>query len=440
MKFVVIGANAAGMSAASRIKRRQPDCEIVVLEKTFEVSYGACGLPYYVAGLNDNIDLVRIRSVTDFEKNGIVMHLGHTVEKIDFTQKTVQGRTSDGIAFSVNYDRLLIASGAFPRLLHVPGAEKRNLFTLKTPQDAEALRAAIEKTRGHVVIVGGGAIGLELAEACLLQKVKSLRIVEAAKQLLPGFDEEFALAARDELAKHGVQMHFNERVTAFSGGEAVERVVTDGGEYDADVVIVSVGFVPSTAFAEGLKKLPNGAIVTDGAMKTSEPDVFAAGDCASVWHMLLNEPAYLPLGTYANKQGRLAGDSLCGKPVSYTRALGTVMLRCMGLEFAKTGLTEAEALHAGMEAKSVSVRAHSHPHYFPNACEIAIKLCYRADNHVLLGAQIMGERASAIRIDPIAVAIDRGMTTEELGFADFGYAPPFSGVWDAVAVACNAAK
>ena len=440
MKFLVIGANAAGMSAASRVKRRQPESEVVVLEQSFEVSYGACGLPFYIAGLNDNLDLVRIRSASDFEKNGIVMRLGHTAERIDFTQKTVSGRDAKGGAFDERYDQLLIASGASVRRLGVPGEGLNNIFTLKTPQDAQAIRAAVSRRHASVVIIGGGAIGLELAEACLLQKVKSLRIIEAANQLLPGFDGEFALAARDELAKHGVHVHLGERVTAFSGGDAVSSVATDRGEYEADAVIVSIGVVPNTAFAEGLKKLPNGAIAADGEMKTSQPDVFAAGDCASVWHMLLQKPVYLPLGTYANKQGRLAGDSVCGKPAAYTRALGSVMLRCMGLEFAKTGITEAEAKAAGIDAKSVTVRANSHPHYYPNACEIVIKLCCRADNRVLLGAQMMGERETALRIDPIAIAIDRGMTAEELGFADFGYAPPFAGVWDAVAVAANAVK
>jgi NADPH-dependent 2,4-dienoyl-CoA reductase/sulfur reductase-like enzyme len=397
-------------------------------------------LPYYIAGINDDIDLVRIRSVSDFEKNGIVMRTGHTVERIDFVQKTVYGTTDAGKAFAESYDRLLIASGAAARQLPVPGAEKENLFTLKTLQDAERIREAIEKRRCNAVIIGGGAIGLELAEACLLQKVKSLRIIESADRLLPGYDEEFARAAKEELEQHGVRVHLGERVSSFCGEECVSSVATDRGTYDADVVIVSIGVVPNTAFAAGLKKLPNGAIETDANLQTSEADVFAAGDCASVWHALLQKPAYFPLGTYANKQGRLAGDALLGKPASYSRALGTVMLRCMGLEFAKTGLTEAEAKAAGFDAKSVLVRTHSHPHYFPDACDIEIKLCYRADNRVLLGAQLMGERETAIRIDPIALAIDRGMTTDELGFADFGYAPPFSGVWDAIAVAANAAK
>ncbi|MEN6637091.1 MAG: CoA-disulfide reductase [Clostridiaceae bacterium] len=440
MKIVVIGANAAGMSAASRAKRREQDAETIVLEATHEVSYGACGLPFYIAGLNDEIDLVRIRSVSDFEKNGIIMRTGHAVERVDFAHKTVYGTTDAGNAFAESYDRLLIASGARPRLLSVPGSERKNIFTLKTPKDAEEIRRAIEHKHADVVIIGGGAIGLELAEACLMQKVKSLRVIEATGQLLPGYDEEFARAAKDELERHSVHVHLQERVTAFSGGDAVSCVVTDKGSYDADVVIVSVGIVPNTEFAEGLRKLDNGAIETNEHMQTSEPDVFAAGDCASVWHMLLQKPVYLPLGTYANKLGRLAGDALLGKPTAYHRALGTVMLRCMGMEFAKTGLTEAEAKAAGMDVKSVLVRAHSHPHYYPNACDIEIKLCFRAEDRVLLGAQLMGARDTAIRIDPIAVAIDQGMTTDELGYVDFGYAPPFAGSWDAIAVAANAAK
>ncbi len=440
MKILIIGANAAGLSAASRIKRREAHNEVVVLEATHEVSYGACGLPFYIAGINDDLDLVRIRSVSDFEKNGIVMCLGQKATRIDYANKTVLGETDAGEAFVESYDRLLIASGARARTLSVTGADKQNIFTLKTPQDAQKIRAAIEHRHPRVVIIGGGAIGLELAEACLLQKVKSLTIVESAGQLLPGFEAEFAEAAAQELAKHGAKVHLNERVTGFSGGDCVEQVITDKARYEADVVILSIGVVPCTEFAQGLDKLENGAIVTNESMQTSEADVFAAGDCASVWHKLLQRPVYLPLGTYANKQGRLAGDALLRLPASYTRALGTVMLRVMGLEFAKTGLTEAEAKTAGISAKSVTVRAYSHPHYYPGACEIVFKLCYRAEDGLLLGAQLMGERDSAIRIDPIAIAIDQGMTTSELGFADFGYAPPFSGVWDAVAVAANAAK
>lgn len=440
MKIVVIGANAAGMSAASRIKRREAGSEVVVLEATHEVSYGACGLPFYIAGLNNDLNLVRIRSIAEFEKSGIVMRVGYTVEGIDFATKTVYGTTDAEQAFSETYDRLLIASGASPRRLEVPGADLQNIFYLKTPSDAAAILEAIGHRYTDVVLIGGGAIGLELAEACILQKVKSVRVIEAADQLLPGFDQEFAMAASEELKKYNVEVQLNEKVVSLSGGRCVQHVHTERATYDADVVIVSIGVAPTTAFAKGLRKLPNGAIETDKRMQTSERDVFAAGDCASVWHMLLNKPVFLPLGTYANKQGRLVGDCLVGKDAPYDRALGTVMLRCMGLEFAKTGLTETEARAAGFDAKSVSVRAHSYPHYFPGSFDIEIKLCYRATDRLLLGAQMTGARDTALRIDPIAIAIDRGMTTDELGFADFGYAPPFAGVWDAIAVAANAAK
>lgn len=440
MKYVIIGGNAAGMSAASRVKRKAPESEVIVLEKTFEVSYGACGLPYYVAGLNDSLDLMRIRPVAEFLKAGIDVRLGHTVEHVDFSSKEVVGMDANGGVFSLEYDRLLVATGASPRRLKVPGAEKENIFTLKTLEDAERLRKAIERNPGHVVIVGGGAIGLELAEACLLQKTKSVRVIEALDQLLPPFDPEFALAAKMELELHGASVCMSETVQSFIGEEAVAGVVTDKGSYLADIVILSAGVVPNTQFLDGIETLKNGAILSDQAMRTSVKDVFAAGDCASVWHSVLEKPVYLALGTNANKQGRLAGDSMMDKDVCFDRALGTTMVRCMGLELAKTGLCEREAAQAGLPYKTQTVETRSHARYYPDACIITIKLCYRADNHILLGAQLMGKQETALRVDALAVAVDQKMTTEELGFVDLGYAPPFASVWDAIHIAANASK
>lgn len=439
MKLLIIGANAAGMSAASRVRRREPDCDVVVLEQTREVSYGACGLPYYVSGHNDEIDRVRVRTAEEFIRSGIDLRLGWRAERIDTREKTVSGVNEQG-AFTERYDRLLIASGAAPRMPDVPGARLDGIFVLKTPQDALALRAAIEGGNARVAIVGGGAIGVELAEACVRQKAKELTILEAADQLLPPFDAEFAAAAKEELERNGAVVRLRERITAFLGDGRVCAVETDRGRYDADVVIVSIGVTPSTAFAAGLNRMQNGAILTDAGMRASEPDVFAAGDCASVWHALLDRPVYLPLGTYANKLGRLAGDAVCGKPAGYHRALGTAMVGCIGLELARTGLSRREAECEGLEVKRVLIKASSRPHYYPGAAELTISLLYLSDSLRLVGAQIMGARDAALRIDPLALAIDRGMTTQELGFADFGYAPPFSGVWDAIAVAANAAK
>lgn len=439
--MLVIGGNPAGMSAASRVKRRSPETQVVVLEQTHEVSYGACGLPYYIAGLNDDIDLIRIRKVPEFEQNGIQVKTGVKAVGVDFSAKTVACESEDGQRFEETYDKLMIASGSSPKVPPIPGIRKPGIMPLKTLQDAENIKTAMLAGAKSVVIVGGGYIGLEIAEACILQKIPQIHVVEALDRLLNVFDSEFSEAVRQELEEKGVQVHTGERVMSFEGGEKVEKIVTDKGEYAADLVILSIGIGPNTSFLPNtIQKLPNGAIVTDEAMKTSVPDVWAAGDCATIWHKLLDKPMFIALGTNANKQGRLAGDSILGKDVCFKRALGTSMLRVMELELAKTGLGENDCKANGIAYKATTVRTRSHARYYPDPAMLTVKLCYDPETHVLLGAQIMGKKEAAIRIDTFAVAVDQGMTTEELGFVDLGYAPPFAGVWDAVHVASNAAK
>ena len=441
MKVLIIGGNPAGMSAASRIKRKAPDTEVLVLEKTAEVSYGACGLPYYVAGLNDDLDLIRIRKVPEFEASGVQVKLGREVIGADFAAKQICAQLPDGLQETYHYDKLVIASGSSPKAPPIPGIRQKNIFQLKTLQDAEELKRAISETKGNVVIVGGGYIGLEIAEACLYQKVKSIRIVEALPRVLNVFDPEFSEAVQAELEKHGVMVHTGEMVKSFTGTDGnVTGVVTDKGSYDADVVILSIGVSPNTRWAEGIDKLPNGAISTNGAMETSVKDVYAAGDCATVMHKLLKKPVYFALGTNANKQGRLAGDRVLGKKVDLERALGTSMLRCMDLELAKTGLGEEDAKREGIAYQVKTIKSRSHARYYPNPYELTVKLTVRREDHVLLGAQVMGEKEAAWRIDVFACAIDQEMTVEELGYLDMGYAPPFASVWDAVQIAANAVK
>ena len=441
MKALVIGGNPAGMSAASRMKRKAPDTEVIVLEKSHEVSYGACGLPYYVAGLNDDLDRIRIRKAPEFEKNGISVGLGQEVIAVDTEKKIVTAKNEQGEESTYNYDKLLIASGTSPKVPPIPGIRQNNIFCLKTLQDAEAIKTAIQKSKGNVVIVGGGYIGLEIAEACVLQKVKSVRIVEALDQVLNVFDEEFGQAVKDELEKNDVAVCTGERVQSFEGIDGtVTEIVTDKGRYPADIVILSIGVSPNTKFIDSVEKLPNGAIITNTAMETSVKDVYAAGDCGTVYHKILKKPAFIALGTYANKQGRLAGDSMIGKEVCFDRALGTSMLRCLGMEFAKTGISEKEAKREGLDVKIKTVTTRSHARYYPDPVDLTIKFVYDAKDHTLLGAQIMGAKEAAWRIDVCACAIDQGMTTEELGYLDLGYAPMFAGVWDAIGIAANASK
>jgi NADPH-dependent 2,4-dienoyl-CoA reductase/sulfur reductase-like enzyme len=444
MRVLVIGGNAAGMSAASRLVRKDRDVEVVVFEKTREVSYGACGMPYYVAGLNPDLNLMRIRPVEEFEKVGITVHLEHEVIKANPEGRNITVcDMQTGACRNEEYDKLIVASGASPVVPPISGTGLHGVFTLKTLSDAENIKTNLQHPAvQNVAIIGGGYIGLEIAEACVLQ-YKNVRIFEVMPRLLNGFDEEFANAMEQELSNHDVQVHTGETVVELVGDGRVQRIVCEGGKaFDTDLVIIAAGVRPNTSFIDQMviKKEENGALTTDHAMRTSVPDVYAAGDCATVMHKILKRPVYIPLGTNANKQGRLVADAVLGSPVRFDTALGTAMLRCLDLELAKTGITEQEARAAGIEVGTVTVKHVSHAPYFPEPYPITIKLCYDPSTRVLLGAQLMGKRECAWRVDIFAVAIDRGMRAEELGFLDLGYAPPFSTVWDAVQIAANAVK
>lgn len=440
MRVLVLGGNPAGMSAAARIKRKAPDTEVVVLEKTQEVSYGACGLPYYVAGLNDDLDLIRIRKVSEFEKSGVNVHLGTEATGIDFNNKIVKAN-NNGNELEFNYDKLLIATGSSPKVPPIKGIDSKNIFCLKTLEDAENIKRELSLGDKKVVIVGGGYIGIEIAEACVLQKAKSITLVEAQDRVLNVFDDEFSNAFKEELIRNNVDVKTGELVKEFiNDNDKVSGVITDKNQYEADLVILAIGVTPNTSFIEGIDKLKNGAIIVNEKMETSIPDVYAAGDCATVYHQILKKPAYIALGTNANKQGRVAGDVIMGKNAKFDRALGTSMLRFMNLEAGKTGIGENEAKENGFDYKVVSIENRSHARYYPDAVMINVKLIYDANTKVILGAEVMGPKEAAWRIDVLAVAIDQKMTTEELGYVDLGYAPMFAPVWDAIHIAANAAK
>ena len=429
------------MSAASRLARRSKTAQIYVAERGFDVSYGACGLPYYIGGFNDEINLMRIRGPEEFIAQGIDLNTGVSAEGIDFEAKEVKlFDINSKRGFSEKYDKLLIAAGSDPIKPVIPGIDLPGVCTLKTLEDGRAIKDRMAgRNVKDVLIVGGGYIGLELSEACL-KMGKSVRVIESKPGLLNTFDPEFGLAARMELESHGVSVHTFEAVGSIEANESRLCAVCNGNAYEADLIILAVGTKPNTGFVrnEAIIKLPNGAIVTDSRMETSVPGVYAAGDCAASTHKILRTPTYIPLGTNANKQGRTAADVMLGKDASYDNALGTAMLRCVTLELAKTGVTKSEAAAAGIEADTVSVTANSHAPYYPAPVPVTLKLCYRKDNKVIIGAQIMGRGEAAWRINILACAVDRGMTNKELGQLDLGYAPPFSSVWDAVHIAANA--
>lgn len=443
MKVIIIGGVAAGMSAASKIKRINKEAEVIVYERRGFLSYGACGLPYYIGGFNDDYRRMIARSKEKFEQSGINCQLYHEVTKVDSRKKEVVVRDMNNDRyFTQTYDKLMIAVGAAAVVPPFDGGDLLGVHVLKSMEDGIFLREYVRTDQvKHVVIVGGGYIGVECAEA-FLNLGKQVRIIEAAERILAPFDPEMAENAAEELKKHGVMLHLSEKVRGFQGDQVVQAVETDRGRYPADLVILAVGVRPETGFLKetGISMAADGAVIVNRKLETSLPDVYAAGDCIRVYNKCLEEDAFLALGTVANKCGRIAGGNIAGLNDQFQGALGSAAIKVCDLEIGRTGLGEAEARRKNINCKSVLINAYDHPAYYPDPTPITIKLLYEADTKKILGAQTCGRKGAVLRVDIFAVAIQAGMTTTELGMTDLIYAPPFAGVWDAVQIACNAAK
>ncbi|MDR2023602.1 MAG: CoA-disulfide reductase [Hungatella sp.] len=444
MKIIIIGGVAAGMSAASKIRRTDPDAEVTVYEKGGFLSYGACGLPYYVGDYNDDYRKMIARTREAFTKMGIETFLRHEVRSVDVERKEVLVKNlENGREFTDSYDKLMIAVGASAVVPPFPGKELMGVHVLKSMEDGIFLKefAKMPEIR-NIVIVGGGYIGVECAEA-FLSLGKNVRMLEAAPRILMPFDEEIAALAHEELVKSGVLLHTGEKVEGFYGdGLYVKSVKTDKETYEADLVIVAVGVRPCTEFLKntGIAMGKNGALMVDREMRTSVPDVYAAGDCILVYHEVLEEDSFLALGTVANKCGRIAGANMAGGHEQFIGALGSAAIKVCGLELGRTGMGEGDAIRLSKDYKTLVIQANDHPAYYPDPTPITIKLIYEKGTKRLLGAQTCGQKGAVLRADVFAVAIHCRMTTAELGMTDLIYAPPFSGVWDAIQIACNAAK
>lgn len=443
MKVIVIGGVAAGMSAASKLKRLDPGAEIVVYEKGSYLSYGACGLPYYVSGANDDYKRMIIRREEDFNQSGIKTYANHEVIKVHPQDKTIMVRdlTSKSI-FLDSYDKLVISTGAMPIVPNFKGNNLKGVHVLKTLEDGLKLRKEIvQENIKNIIIVGGGYIGIELAEA-MVELGKKVKVLELNDRILAPFDKEISDIAEKELRNHQVDLHLGEGLEEILGEDSVQGVVTSKGRYDADMVILSIGVRPATDFlkSSGIKLAKNGAIVVDREMRTNFPDIYSAGDCAEVYHLVKEENTYIPLGTTANKCGRLVGINLTGQRKKFAGTLGSAAIKVLGIEMARTGLSENEAREMKLDFETTFVKAYNHPEYYPNQETLYIKMIYEKRTHRILGAQIAGREGAVLRVDMFAIAIQAKMTTEDLGMTDLCYAPPFSGVWDAVNIAANAVK
>lgn len=443
MKTIVIGGVAAGMSAASKIKRVDEEAEVVVYEKGSFLSYGACGLPYYVAGINNDYTKMIARTREKFEKSGIRTHLRHEVVKIVPEKKEIIVKDLDSEReFIDSYDKLMIATGTIPVVPEIKGKDLNGVYMLKTLEDGLVLREAMDKQGvKNVAIIGGGYIGIEVAET-LKEVGKNVTVIQSAPKILRPFDDELIDIVTKHIIEKGINLNLNEKIEEILGDDKVEEVRTNKGVYKADLVILSIGVRPATDFLKdsGIALAKNGAIIIDREMRTNIEDIYSAGDCAEVYNKIKEENTFTPLGTTANKCGRIAGENITGKHNKYVGTLGSAAIKILDYELGRTGLSESEAKALALDYKTVFVKAYDHPMYYPNSTPIWIKLIYEKESYRILGAQAIGNKGAVMRIDMFAIAIHNNMTTMDLGMTDLCYAPPFSGVWDAVHIVCNAAK
>ncbi len=439
--LVIIGGGAAGMSAASRARRNAPQMEITVFEASDYVSHIACGLPYYIADLIKDYNELLVYTPDFFRKERrIQVHTGHRIDALDLDGRSLRATSiQTGESWTQPFGKLIIASGGGPVAPRIDGIGLPNIFTLHSIKSGIAIKEFIQKERPRrAAIVGGGYIGLEMAEALGVLGL-DVTIIEALPHVMPPVDPDIAQVIENELIARNVDLRLGEPVQGFEGKDSVSRVVTGQGSYGVDLVILAIGVRASSALAReaGIAIGETGAIRVDEHMATSMPGIYAAGDVAEVRHLVTGQPAYIPLGTTANKQGRVAGDNAAGGSASFPGVVGTAITRVFELEVGRTGLTEAQARQAGFEPVSSCITHHTKARFFPGTQPITTKLIADKSTGRLLGAQIAGKEGSAKRIDVPAVAIQQGLTVSAIPDLDLSYAPPFSPVWESVQVAAQ---
>ncbi|KHL18621.1 NADPH-dependent 2,4-dienoyl-CoA reductase/sulfur reductase-like enzyme [Mumia flava] len=442
-RIVVVGGDAAGMSAASTVKRALGDsADVLVLERQPWTSYSACGIPYWIAGDVPTLDDLIARTPDEHRANGIDVRTETVVTGLDLDSGKVTARDADGER-SYGYDELVIATGAEPQVPEVPGADAEGIYGVQTLDQGAAVLDALEHDPKHVVVVGSGYIGLEMAEACVRRGLETV-VVGRSPQPMTGLDPELGTVVADEMRRDGITVRSSETVTAFETDAhgRLRAAVTDQGTIETDLVILGTGVKARTelAAAAGLSLGVKDALPVDGRGRVdADRHVWAAGDCVESFHRVSRRPTYVPLGTHANKQGVVVGKNLAGHPLAFPGVVGTAMTKVVTLEIALTGLGETDAAEAGFEPVPVTVEATTFAGYMPGVRDMTIRVVADRPSRRLLGAQIVGREGSALRIDSFALALWNEMTVDDLMMTDLGYAPPYSSVWDPVQQAARRA-
>ena len=446
--FVIIGGDAAGMSAASKIMREQPDAQVIVFERSPHISYSACGMPYWIAGVVDSDrDLMVLTPQVARRKRGIDVRIQHEVTAIDPAAHLVRvTNLTTGESFEQPYTKLCIATGARPIYPPIPGVDLPGVFVLRALRDAQIIHTYLaEHTVRSAVIIGGGYIGVEMAEA-LRDRDLEVHLVEMQPQIMPNFDSDMVAVVAANMIKQGVQLHVETTVQAITAHNARLAVTTDvAGKLECDLVILAVGVQPNSELAvdAGIQVGEANAIVVDRQFRTSAPDVYAAGDCVLHHHLVLARDVWIPLATSANKGGRIVGENMIGGQVEFPGILGTAIVKAFEYTMAITGLTEREARTSGLFGENAefvgtaTIEAKDRASYWPGAADITIKLVFDRRGGRIVGCQMFGKDGVNKRIDIVATAITAKMNLNDVTLLDLSYAPPYSTTHDPIQICAS---
>ncbi len=438
--LIVIGGDGAGMGAASQARRINPDMSIAVYEKGNFVSYAGCGIPYYISDIvHEFSSLLAIDREKFSRTRNIDVNINSEVTSVDFGRKIISV-THNTISEEIIYDKLIIATGAHPFIPPIDGIDSRNIFLLRNLQHGIDLKNKIVNgSAKSVILIGGGFINLELAEA-FRTKGLDVTLIEKLESVAPMSSPEIQQEIQEELKKNGINLFQNTDILGFSDENNCISVATDKGEFKADFAVLSTGVRPSTEFLRNseLKMSYNGAIIVNEKSETNIQDVYAAGDCATVKNLLTGKDEYIPMATTANKQGRVAGLQSAGvRNESFPGSIGSQVFKVFDLEVAKTGFNLKDAEKNGLSAVEKVTRWHSRAGYYPESAEITVKLTVLKDSGAVIGGEICGRDYAGIRINTVAAAVTAGMNIKDLAYLDAAYAPPFSPVWDPILAAAQ---
>lgn len=430
MKILIIGGVAAGTKVAAKLKRENRDIDITILTKSNDISYAGCGLPYYVGDLIHERSQLIVNTPESFSAlTGVNVLTQMEVNKVNQAEKTVLAlNLSTNEVSTFNYDKLVIASGANPIKPNLEGINLKGVYFMRTPEDAISLRASVEAGEiKRAIVVGGGFIGLEVAENLTLQGVK-VSVLDMAEHILPGFDEEICEYVENHLADQGIMPFTNTRLEAILGEEKVEKVQTQKRAMKCDAVILAMGIRANTNFLDGtsIELMPNRTIKVNKYLQTNDENIYAVGDCASVINSITKAPTWSPMGSSANIEGRIAAKNIAGAALKYNGVLGTGVCKLPKLNVGRTGLTETQATAAGFNTVSVITVLDDKAHYYPDASIFIVKMIADKDTKKLLGLQVLGKGAVDKMVDIAVTAITMNASLEDIENMDLAYAPPFS--------------